>query len=99
MKLLLATILLVSASAHADEALFAEAKQEVSKNLKDPYSAVFEGMYLGKTANGTPVVCGTVNAKNSYGAFTGRKRFYFVASGKIADIPAPDDVVLKSFCG
>lgn len=50
----------------------------VKESLKDPYSAVFDSEVqgykkvppaLGYTA------CGKVNAKNAYGAFTGKKLF------------------------
>lgn len=72
-------LMLLALPAWADDALIAQAKSAVTKDFKDPYSAVFEGVFIGKGANGSPVVCGTVNAKNSYGAYSGRKRFYYVA--------------------
>ncbi len=43
----------------------------ISMSLKDPSSAEFSGSRIGN--NGA--VCGTVNAKNSFGAYTGYKRF------------------------
>lgn len=84
------------APAYASDELIAEAKEAIGKTLKDPYSAVFEGMYMGKAANGNPVVCGTLNAKNAYGAYTGRKRFYYLRG---FDPQIGEDVVLQSFCG
>lgn len=61
----------------ANDGLIAEAKESIKNQLKDPYSAVFENIYIGRAANGAPVVCGTVNAKNSYGAYVGRQAFYY----------------------
>lgn len=43
----------------------------VKDRLKDPYSAKFES--VKKQKNGA--VCGEVNSKNLYGAYTGRKPF------------------------
>lgn len=88
--------MLLAASAHASEDLIAEAKQAIGKTLKDPYSAVYEDIYMGKAAHGNPVVCGTLNAKNAYGAYTGRKRFYYLRG---FDPQIGEDVVLQSFCG
>jgi hypothetical protein len=98
MKIALA-LLVAAAPALADDALIAEAKAAVTRGFKDPYSAVFEGLYMGKAANGKPVVCGTVNAKNSYGAFTGRKRFYYFEGDSHVQDGGTFDVVLRSLCG
>ncbi|MEZ0237666.1 MAG: hypothetical protein ACAH06_06350 [Methylophilaceae bacterium] len=93
-----ALILTTSSSAQEQEQVD-RAKAAIGRNLKDPYSAVYEGIYFGKTAKGDPVVCGTVNAKNSMGGYTGRKRFYYfredvyeVESGK------QPSVILEAFC-
>lgn len=99
MRKLLLTVLLCAGPALADDALFAEAKEAVARSFKDPYSAVFEGLYLSKAADGSAVVCGTVNAKNSYGGFTGRKRFYYAVKSKVSDVPNRGDAVLKALCG
>lgn len=52
----------------------AEAKAEVSRTFKDPSSAQWRNLYMAK--GGMTLLCGEVNAKNSYGAYTGFKRFY-----------------------
>lgn len=40
--------------------------------LKDPYSAMFSGRILAaRHTDGTITACGLVNAKNSYGGYTG----------------------------
>lgn len=50
----------------------------VKESLKDPYSAVFDSEVQGykkiPTAEGY-TACGKVNAKNTYGGFTGKKLF------------------------
>ena len=45
--------------------------------LKDPYSAQFGNITAYRRAEmGVYGVCGTVNSKNSFGAYTGYKMFY-----------------------
>ena len=49
----------------------------LKSNLKDPYSAVISNVSARKSSNGEVFkVCGMVNAKNSYGAYTGSRPFY-----------------------
>jgi hypothetical protein len=50
-------------------------EEGVRKRLKDPESARFEGFQAGQTSKGVTTVCGWVNAKNSYGGYTGRQPF------------------------
>jgi len=61
------------------------AKETLKKSLKDPYSAVIEEIYAvqidGK--EGSISYCGLVNAKNSYGGYTGIKPFRITPSKKI----------------
>jgi hypothetical protein len=95
-------ILLACLPAFAQEPapLFDQAKASVGARLKDPYSAVYESLRLGRAASGAPVVCGTVNAKNSYGAFAGRKRFYWV-DDKAFDIEGESGsfaLLFEAFC-
>lgn len=52
----------------------------VRQSLKDPESARFGDITAGRSADGT-TVCGQVNAKNSYGGYTGPARFYGTLSG------------------
>jgi hypothetical protein len=44
-------------------------------SLKDPDSARFGRIIGGKTPTGTFAVCGYVNARNSFGGYTGEKPF------------------------
>lgn len=60
-----------------------EQQEEVGKTsvrnlLKDPDSATFSELYGARRIDGEgPVaVCGYVNAKNSYGGYVGKKRFF-----------------------
>ena len=57
----------------------------VRSSLKDPASAMF-GPQMGaaRMADGDIIVCGTVNAKNSYGGYTGAKPF----AGVLSETPA-----------
>lgn len=50
-------------------------RTSVASELKDPYSARF-GYMAGARQGAIVVVCGTVNAKNSYGGYTGPRWFY-----------------------
>jgi len=51
-----------------------KAQYAVKGNLKDPSSAVFSSDYF-YSSNGTFFACGNVNAKNSFGAMAGNKRY------------------------
>lgn len=58
-------------------AMVSKAKTAVSRDFKDPEGARFRdvGIYKSTTGKGGVSVCGEVNAKNSYGAYVGYKRF------------------------
>jgi hypothetical protein len=62
-----------------------KAKSAITKLLKDPTSARFEGVVVRAAA-----VCGFVNAKNSMGGYTGRKMFVYLIKenrGFVLDVP------------
>lgn len=59
----------------ADQDVVALGKAELRKQAKDPDSVQFGEVWEGRTTRGTPIACGTFNAKNSFGAYTGEKRF------------------------
>lgn len=48
----------------------------VRESLKDPLSAQFGASYAVETPDKTIYVCGYVNAKNSFGGYTGKKLYY-----------------------
>lgn len=51
-------------------------------HLKDPELARFSNFKAGSAPEGT-TVCGTVNAKNSYGGYTGGATFFGVLRGSV----------------
>lgn len=57
------------------------AENRLKENLKDPSSADFKGSRTGH--NGS--VCGMVNSKNSFGAYTGYKNFIQIGSFTMID--------------
>lgn len=77
----------------------ADARYALKSTLKDPESAIFRRDQL--TVNG---YCGEINAKNSFGAFTGFTRFYVVPdqfwqSEGSSPIPLKPDSVLNTNTG
>ncbi len=60
----------------ADEA---KAKAAVKRVLKDPSSAMFEGLFTHPGA-----VCGFVNSKNSFGGYVGRRPFGYIIDQDVA---------------
>ena len=79
--------------------LVTKAKTAVSKDFKDPEGAKFRniGIYKSKTGKGGVSVCGEVNAKNSYGAYTGYTPF--VVSEDLVAIAESDGEGLYSVLG
>ncbi len=77
---------------------------DTTKRLKDPESARFGKMWAARDTEGVVTVCGLVNAKNSYGGYTGMSPFIGVfprpqpSSGfhvvKIGSSEKDQDVVL-----
>ena len=51
-----------------------QAKKSLADDMKDPSSAQFRNVKLQPYLDGY-VICGEVNAKNSYGAYVGYTRF------------------------
>jgi hypothetical protein len=47
---------------------------KIMERLKDPDSAKFSGLFVSKSS-GSPVVCGLVDGKNSFGGYNGYQRF------------------------
>ncbi len=65
-------------------ALVERSRNNVALMLKDPASAKFRNSYFSLALIGgkeIPVTCGEVNAKNSFGAYTGYERFIAPATG------------------
>lgn len=53
----------------------AVAKRVMEQSLKDPDSAKFGPVFAVQTDDGQAVACGHVNAKNSFGGYSGEKGF------------------------
>ena len=69
--------------AEADFSAFVEeAKQNITAGLKDPNSVQFRKLHVAHEG-AKPVLCGELNAKNSYGGYVGFRRFY--AMQRLAD--------------
>ncbi|MBB6054453.1 MAG: hypothetical protein EOM46_21465 [Gammaproteobacteria bacterium] len=78
-----------------DTMLQVKSERSVKSQLKDPDSAKFGAFYVSTSGAG----CGVVNAKNSFGGYSGEKRF--VSDGKIAIIEDSDTSfkeAWKKFC-
>lgn len=59
------------------------AKSAVQNIMKDPESTRFRNGYQAyQFSNGDTVICGSVNAKNSYGGYVGYKPFYVRLRGE-----------------
>jgi len=82
------------------------AKQVVSDTFKDPESTKFRNVklitkYSDADPAFSPYVCGEVNAKNSYGAYTGYKWFTVREGDKIfieQKIKGIDVDIIKIVC-
>lgn len=53
----------------------ASVERQIRNQLKDPESARFGGIAAVKDDKGAITVCGAVNAKNSFGGYTGHRPF------------------------
>lgn len=92
----------------ASDAMIEQAKGVLARSLKDPFSAQYQNVRRRAVTNlrGEPmtVVCGEVNAKNSYGAFIGFAPWIYLDSTKTAFLLGPDrDLatveMIRNFCG
>ncbi len=54
----------------------------VREGLKDPASAMFGGMAASRNAKGFVYVCGSVNAKNSFGGYVGHQPYFGMLIGE-----------------
>jgi hypothetical protein len=72
--------------ARASDEFVNKSKQLLVQNLKDPDSAKFTNLVIAQTGNGK-LLCGSMNAKNSYGGYVGAKRFYVLWDASAPDKP------------
>ena len=88
-----------------DAKLVERAQEEVRGSLKDPYSAHFYDVSVHPTQfthdpkDGQRkrfMVCGFVNARNSFGGYVGKRPFYFSGTtGELMVIDRPDDILQR----
>jgi len=76
MRGILISFLLIAGCSSEESELIHRAQAATAKQLKDPYSAKFEEVKPCPTKG---MVTGTVNAKNSYGAYSGAVPFVYEA--------------------
>lgn len=73
----------------AARAALALAERAVRAGLKDPESAKFGKLIAVKTEAGGVLVCGDVNARNSFGAYGGSKKFMWSLSVTVLEESMP----------
>ncbi|PTA87453.1 hypothetical protein CWM66_26355 [Kosakonia sp. H7A] len=67
--------MLLSACKPSDDDMIKFGESLVKQTLKDPDSAKFNSYYR-PFGDGVGYICGTVNAKNSYGGYVGNRNYY-----------------------
>ena len=65
-----------------------QSRVKYGHSFKDPESLQFTGIFIGEHL-GTKVLCGYVNAKNGFGAYTGRVRF--ISGESIQELELPNE--------
>jgi hypothetical protein len=61
----------------SESKVISRAFSKVRESLKDPSSADFGQVVMRSIGGGNSVACGTVNAKNGFGGYSGFKRFIY----------------------
>lgn len=66
-----------------------QAKAHLVRNFNDPDSAKYRDLYIGADKDGSPVLCGEVNARNGAGGMSGFQAFFSKPDGDayVADVP------------
>jgi len=59
-------------------------QDRIKARMKDPESARFRNVFVSHSLGG-PLVCGEVNAKNSFGGYTGFQRFVSGGDQQVVD--------------
>ena len=91
---------------NGQEKTITAAQDAAKKGLKDPDSAKFQNLRIADF-DGGKVVCGEINAKNSYGGYVGYKRFVagtsaatiYNTSSKYPDINDAFNAGIVAACG
>ncbi len=86
---------------------FAAIKSEIAKTLKDLPSAIFSdlsrAMRPDMQRRPKDTVCGSVNAKNSYGGYTGAQKFVYFPENNMVQISGSGTdgiatIIVQNFC-
>ena len=80
---------------------WSKAKKSVEKKLKDPESARYRNLLFTKSKMApfeVVVVCGEVNAKNSFGGYAGFGRFSAMADGAYLDSEKGGSIMVNVMC-
>ena len=75
------------------------ANSTLVQDFKDPDSVKFRNIFLSQID--VPIVCGEVNAKNSYGGYTGFKKYYATDTknfGKVDDGSGKFTEIWERYC-
>ena len=91
---------------NGQEKTITAAQDSIKATLKDPDSAKFQNIRIADY-DGGKVVCGEINAKNSYGGYVGYKRFVagisgstiFDTSSEYQDINDASNAGINAACG
>lgn len=75
MLLTLFPIFVLTACAPSESDYIALGEKLIRDSLKDPDSAKFDS-FFHRSSDSSGYVCGSVNAKNSYGAYSGKSPYY-----------------------
>lgn len=70
--------------------------REISRHLKDPSSAIVNKLLIVPTSFGTAEVCGSVNGRNSYGAYVGDRLFsgtYTFETERLSNVEIADNAI------
>lgn len=65
-----------------------KSKETIKNKLKDSNSAKFRNVFFCQSRDNKPMVCGEVNAKNSFGAYSGYEKF--IAAGDVMAVLESD---------
>lgn len=60
----------------------------IARGLRDPESVRWRGVYTANSQQGETMLCGELNARNAYGAYTGYRKFWInraTGENRIAD--------------
>jgi hypothetical protein len=77
----IASVTTGTANAATTISIIKKAEASICATLKDCESARFRNETVKMGADGTPIVCGEVNAKNSYGGYGGFQGFIYLGGG------------------